>query len=95
MLLASASPELKETSGTRGNKNTKRLTRADSVIYECFTLQCFVYSIIQKIIHVKAEKLLSGCDHSEIKWVFSFMRNNAQDQSKTRYSIPGDLHILV
>lgn len=95
MLVASPFLQPGETSGTRGNKSTKRLTRVDSaVIYECFTLQCFVCSIIQKAIHVKAEKLPAESDYS--KWVFVwFYKNNAENQSKIRYGIQTDLHILV
>lgn len=47
------------TSGTRENKSSKRLVRADAVIYEYFTLLCVFCSIIQKAIHVDAENASS------------------------------------
>lgn len=98
LLLASPFPEPGDTSGTRGNKSTKRLTRADQWFTNISHLQCFVCSIIQKAIPLKAESFLLDLATQQLSGylvLWRIMLRTRDSTSEIRYSIQVDLNILV
>lgn len=83
---ASLSSDTTTSLGPGKTKSSKRSARTDSVMDEYFTLLCFFCSIIQKAIHVDADKASSWIwPLSDPVGVWFYEEYTAEDQHKTKH----------